>query len=44
VLTALITGFGILPEQLLSLTQSAADGLADPAAYIHSVFPQEAAR
>jgi multicomponent Na+:H+ antiporter subunit D len=39
VLTALVTGFGILPEQLLSLTQAAADGLADPSAYIHSVFP-----
>ncbi|EJT06958.1 Na+/H+ antiporter subunit D [Rhizobium sp. CCGE 510] len=38
-LTALIIGFGILPEQLLALSQSAAAGLADPAAYLHSVFP-----
>lgn len=38
-LTALVVAFGILPEQLLSLTQSAAESLADPSAYIHSVFP-----
>ncbi|MBB5663095.1 multicomponent Na+:H+ antiporter subunit D [Rhizobium leguminosarum] len=38
-LTALVVGFGILPEQLLALSQSAAAGLADPEAYVHSVFP-----
>ena len=38
-LTALVVGFGILPEQLLALSQSAAAGLADPEAYLHSVFP-----
>ncbi|MDR9775323.1 Na+/H+ antiporter subunit D [Rhizobium hidalgonense] len=38
-LTALVVGFGILPEQLLALSQSAAAGLADPRAYLHSVFP-----
>ncbi|PKA40306.1 Na+/H+ antiporter subunit D [Rhizobium sullae] len=42
-LTALVTGFGILPEQLLSLAQAAAGSLADPGAYIHSVFPEGAA-
>ncbi|MBX5157182.1 Na+/H+ antiporter subunit D [Rhizobium sp. NZLR8] len=41
-LTALTIGFGILPEQLLALSQSAAAGLADPAAYLHSVFPGDA--
>ncbi|MDU0311341.1 Na+/H+ antiporter subunit D [Rhizobium sp. 10PS4] len=39
-LTALVVGFGILPEQLLALSQSAAAGLADPQAYLHSVFPE----
>lgn len=39
-LTALVTLFGVLPEQLLSLTQQAAENLADPTAYIHSVFPE----
>ncbi|WEA61114.1 Na+/H+ antiporter subunit D [Rhizobium sp. BJ04] len=38
-LTALTIGFGILPEKLLALSQSAAAGLADPKAYLHSVFP-----
>ncbi|KPH10418.1 Na+/H+ antiporter subunit D [Rhizobium acidisoli] len=38
-LTALVVGFGILPEQLLALSQSAAAGLADREAYVHSVFP-----
>ncbi|WHO72300.1 Na+/H+ antiporter subunit D [Rhizobium sp. BT03] len=38
-LTALVVGFGILPEWLLALSQSAAAGLADPQAYLHSVFP-----
>ncbi|MGO7167004.1 Na+/H+ antiporter subunit D [Rhizobium leguminosarum] len=39
-LTALVVGFGILPEQLLALSQSAAAGLVDPQAYLHSVFPE----
>ncbi len=38
-LTALVIGFGLFPEQLLHLTQLAADGLEDPSAYLHSVFP-----
>ncbi|MBB4237495.1 Na+/H+ antiporter subunit D [Rhizobium esperanzae] len=38
-LTALVIGFGILPERLLALSQAAAAGLADPQAYLHSVFP-----
>jgi multicomponent Na+:H+ antiporter subunit D len=43
-LTALVTGFGIMPEPLLSLAQAAAGSLADPGAYIHSVFPEGAAQ
>ncbi|MDF0698753.1 Na+/H+ antiporter subunit D [Rhizobium sp. MC63] len=43
-LTALTIGFGILPERLLALSQAAAAGLADPQAYLHSVFPQGAQR
>ncbi|PDT05353.1 Na+/H+ antiporter subunit D [Rhizobium chutanense] len=38
-LTALVIGFGILPDRLLALSQAAAAGLADPQAYLHSVFP-----
>ncbi|AXV14743.1 Na+/H+ antiporter subunit D [Neorhizobium sp. SOG26] len=38
-LTALVLWFGLLPEPLLALSQAAADGLADPSAYILSVFP-----
>ncbi len=38
-LTALVFVFGILPEPLLAVTQQAAAGLADPSAYIRSVFP-----
>ncbi|MBB2791616.1 Na+/H+ antiporter subunit D [Rhizobium phaseoli] len=38
-LTVLTIGFGILPERLLALSQAAAGGLADPQAYLHSVFP-----
>jgi multicomponent Na+:H+ antiporter subunit D len=41
-LTALVVGFGVLPERLLALTQTAARGLADPSAYLQSVFPGEA--
>ena len=39
-LTILVIGIGLLPEQLLQLARSAADGLADPSAYIFSVFPE----
>jgi multicomponent Na+:H+ antiporter subunit D len=38
-LTALVIGFGLFPQQLLRLTQLAAADLLDPAAYLHSVFP-----
>ena len=38
-LAAIIVGFGVFPEPLLQLTQRAADGLNDPSAYVHSVFP-----
>ncbi|MDI7861294.1 Na+/H+ antiporter subunit D [Rhizobiaceae bacterium n13] len=38
-LTALVSIFGVLPEGLLRLTQEAAAGLENPAAYVHSVFP-----
>ncbi|KIQ01907.1 cation:proton antiporter [Agrobacterium tumefaciens] len=43
-LTLLIVGFGLFPESIMKLSQQAADGLADPAAYIRSVFPQGAAQ
>lgn len=42
-LAALTVLFGIYPEPLLAISQAAADGLADPSAYIRSVFPQGAA-
>ncbi|SEH57891.1 multicomponent Na+:H+ antiporter subunit D [Rhizobium tibeticum] len=42
ILTALIAGFGILPETLLELAQAAATGLVDPTAYLQSVFPDGA--
>lgn len=35
----LLLGFGLLPERLLQLAGTAAAGLADPGAYILSVFP-----
>lgn len=38
-LTALTVGFGLFPERLMALVQQAAQGLADPSAYIGSVFP-----
>ena len=38
-LTALTVVFGLFPETLLSTIQLAAQGLADPRAYIGSVFP-----
>jgi len=39
-LTALTVGFGLFPERLMALVQHAAQGLADPRAYIGSVFPE----
>jgi multicomponent Na+:H+ antiporter subunit D len=41
-LTLLVLWFGLLPEPILALSQAAADGLADPSAYILSVFPDAA--
>ncbi|WP_284757627.1 Na+/H+ antiporter subunit D [Agrobacterium sp. fls2-241-TYG-188a] len=43
-LTLLVVIFGLFPESIITLSQRAADGLADPAAYIRSVFPQGAIR
>ncbi|KAA3514354.1 Na+/H+ antiporter subunit D [Agrobacterium rosae] len=43
-LTFLVIGFGLFPEGVMRLSQQAADGLADPSAYIRSVFPNGAAR
>ncbi len=43
-LTVLVIGFGVLPEQVLQLARAAADGLADPSAYIFSVFPEGTVR
>ncbi|AYD00155.1 Na+/H+ antiporter subunit D [Neorhizobium sp. NCHU2750] len=37
-LVALLLGFGIYPEPLMKLSQSAAESIADPTAYIGSVF------
>ncbi len=42
-LTALVAWFGLFPEQLLQLAQQAAYTLADPTAYVLSVFPSGAA-
>jgi multicomponent Na+:H+ antiporter subunit D len=39
-LTLIATIFGLFPESILSLSQWAAAGILDPAAYIHSVFPK----
>ena len=39
VLSALVVWFGLFPEPLIDLSQRAAIGLADPAAYLQSVFP-----
>ncbi|MDO1581492.1 Na+/H+ antiporter subunit D [Rhizobium oryzicola] len=41
VLVLVSLGFGLLPEQPMSLTQSAASSLLEPSAYIRSVFPQK---
>ncbi|MHB0954702.1 MAG: Na+/H+ antiporter subunit D [Allorhizobium sp.] len=38
-LSALVVWFGLFPEQLIKLSQQAATGLGDPAAYLRSVFP-----
>jgi multicomponent Na+:H+ antiporter subunit D len=38
-LALISTVFGLFPEPLLALAQSAASGILEPAAYIHSVFP-----
>ena len=43
-LTVLTVLFGLMPEPLLDLSQTAAAGLAEPAAYIHSVFGGGTAR
>jgi multicomponent Na+:H+ antiporter subunit D len=37
-------GFGLYPEPLMKISQAAADSLADPGAYIRSVFPQGVTR
>jgi multicomponent Na+:H+ antiporter subunit D len=42
-LTALSILFGLFPETVLDLSQRAATGLAEPSAYIRSVFPGGAA-
>ncbi|MGF0536828.1 Na+/H+ antiporter subunit D [Agrobacterium sp. ES01] len=43
-LTALVVWFGLFPQPLLELTQQAGLGLADPTAYLNSVFPQGGAQ
>jgi multicomponent Na+:H+ antiporter subunit D len=40
-LTAIVLAFGLFPEPVLQASQMAADSLADPTAYIRSVFPEE---
>ncbi len=40
ILTFVSVGIGLYPEPLLALAQTAAAGLLDPTAYLHSVFPQ----
>jgi len=42
ILTALVVGFGILPEWLLEMAQAAATGLIDPTPYLQSAFPHGA--
>nr|WP_257315063.1 Na+/H+ antiporter subunit D [Shinella pollutisoli] len=39
-LAVLALWFGLFPDALLSAVQSAAQGLADPSAYVRSVFPE----
>lgn len=43
-LTLLSLGIGLYPEPLLALAQTAAAGLLEPTAYLHSVFPHLAAQ
>lgn len=43
-LTLLIVVAGLFPEPLMKISQSAAQTLGDPSAYIRSVFPQGALR
>ncbi|NTE85738.1 Na+/H+ antiporter subunit D [Agrobacterium rubi] len=43
-LTLLVIVVGLFPEQVMKLSQQAADGLADPTAYIRSVFSGGTAR
>ena len=38
-LTLISIGIGLYPEPLLALAQTAASGLLEPTAYLHSVFP-----
>ncbi|TPP10368.1 Na+/H+ antiporter subunit D [Rhizobium glycinendophyticum] len=40
ILSAFVVGFGLFPERLILATQQAASDLADPSAYIRSVFPE----
>lgn len=40
ILTLISVGIGLYPEPLLALSQTAAAGLLEPTAYLHSVFPQ----
>ncbi|ATN33530.1 Na+/H+ antiporter subunit D [Rhizobium sp. ACO-34A] len=43
-LAALIVGFGLFPEKLISVSQDASIGLGNPSAYYHSVFPSGGGR
>lgn len=40
ILTGFVVWFGLFPDSLIVMTQQAASGLSDPAAYIRSVFPE----
>ena len=40
ILTLISVGIGLYPEPLLALAQTAAAGILEPTAYLHSVFPQ----
>jgi multicomponent Na+:H+ antiporter subunit D len=44
ILALIIVVGGILPESIFRLSQQAAEGLVDPAAYIRSVFPEGSLR
>ncbi len=43
-LTGFVVWFGLFPDSLIVASQQAAAGLADPTAYIRSVFPEGGAR